>query len=192
MTQKRKVTIPAGTDWQDIVSILQAPFVYHEIATVTVGWPTRLRAVGHGHPSDVIGLGWIQGSGRLGLDTASDRPHPVRRVDADTLELVGHSSIGRGTYAGGAKIALLSVQTLTGATCRAQFKTDADADPLVTLTEASGITVASRSLTFRLTPAQSRLLEGKEGLAQVELTIGGLTSRPFQYQWSGTTEWTRE
>lgn len=194
---KRKVSIPAGTDWQDVLSIFESPFVYHDVVAVARGWPTRLTITAHGLPAGVTGLLWVQGCSRQGLDTQPGAPYAVTRVDADTIEVLGHSSIGTPVYAGGGRAALLTCATLTGATCQIQFKTSIDAAALVTLTEASGITVAARTLTIALTKAQTRLLIGDSktqvsGVAQVDLTRGGVTSRPFEYAWTVTPEWTVE
>jgi hypothetical protein len=196
-TPTRKVTIQAGTDWQDVVSIFQSPYVYHSISAVTRGWPTAITVTGHGLPADVIGMGWIRGSGKLGLDTEPAKPLPIRRIDADTLELIGYDTIGKAAYTGGAKLSTLTSLSLTGAEVRTQFKTAIDGDALVTLTQDAGITVASRTITIALTDAQTRLLIGTSttpvsGIAQVELTLGGVTSQPFQYGWTVHPEWTKE
>ena len=196
-TPKRKVTIPAGTDWQDVVSIFEGPFVYHDIVAVQRGWPTQIDVPSHGLPDGITGLAWIQGASKLGIDTEANAPHAVKRVDADTLEILGFSTIGKPAYTGGGRVALLTCASLTGATARVQFKTAVDADPIVTLTQASGITIASRTMTIALTPTQSRLLLGDSttpvsGEAQVELTRSGVVSRPFSYAWTVTPEWTKE
>jgi hypothetical protein len=196
-TPKRKVTIPAGADWQDVVSIFEGPFVYHDIVSVQRGWPTQIEVAAHGLPDGITGLAWIQGASKLGIDTEANAPHAVKRVDADTLEILGFSTIGKPAYTGGGRVALLTCASLTGATARVQFKTAVDADPIVTLTEASGITIASRTMTIALTPAQGRLLLGGSttpvsGEAQVELTRSSVVSRPFSYAWTVAPEWTKE
>ena len=196
-TPKRKVTIPAGTDWQDVVSIFEGPFVYHDIVSVARGWPTQIEVTTHGLPDGITGLAWIQGASKLGIDTEASAPHAVKRVDANHLEILGFSTIGKPSYTGGGRVALLTCASLTGATARLQFKTAVDAEPLVTLTEASGITIGTRTLSPALTPSQERTLLGGSttpvsGEAHLELTRSGVTSIPFSYAWTVTPEWTKE
>jgi hypothetical protein len=129
-TPKRKVTIPAGTDWRDVFSIFESPFVYGNIVSVARGWPTEIEATAHGLPEGIIGLAWIQGSGKIGLDTDASSPHAVRWLSADRLEVLGYSTIGKPAYTGGGRLALLTCATLSVASARIQFKTAVDGDPL--------------------------------------------------------------
>ncbi|SFQ70077.1 hypothetical protein SAMN05216578_102245 [Halopseudomonas formosensis] len=86
-----------GTTHRSTLRIMQPTWVYKPVTSITAGAPVQLQVLGHGIQTDSwpCWLTGVQHMPELNRDPPRERPHRMRVVDADTLEINSISATGR-------------------------------------------------------------------------------------------------
>lgn len=194
-----RVEIPGGADWVWSVVWGETPFTYKTIAAVTLGWPTTLTVNSHGIPTGVSVAAWIKSAVGPKINVADGAdPHIVKRVDANTLEVIDLNTLRQTAYtANSGVIRFAAPKDLTGWTAKCDFKRDVSSTALVEASTATEITLGSDgTIAFALSATQTRaLLDGgtdnTTGIAQLELTDpDGRIYRNLELRWTALAEGT--
>lgn len=202
-----KIKFAAGQTFEHTSVWCATPYTFKTIASITRGWPTLMTVTAHGIPDGIVLGAWIANvEGPTALNTTPEAPLAVKRVDANTIEVINFNTGAADAYvAGTGTLAFAPPVDMTGFIVRTQFRASAASAVLLSLTSESPaptdwatgfvLTEATAKVVMTITPAQGRtLLAGApKGIAQVEfVSPAGKVYRPRDFKWQVTSEGTVE
>lgn len=129
--------IVQGTTLNKVLRLMQPGRIYRDITSIAATAPVRITAPGHG----IVGTwpAWfagVVGLPNLNRDPASARPHMVKVIDQDTLEVNVIDASGAKPSAG--RLIYLPPLDLEGVTGRLLVRPEIGAAPVLELTTANG------------------------------------------------------
>lgn len=196
-----RIEFTAGQTFLDQVVWCQGARTYAEVHTVETGLPTRLKAIAHGIPLNLVIPVWFENFKATKPILRPGVAYYAFAIDADNLELVDDNSDDASISKYGVMYYLPPVD-LSTYQIRAHFKKNTSSPSLLEISSEDIVPafelVNPGLIRLELTPAQTRTLIGNSkapisGIAHVELyNDDGQVFILWSYEWTvypeGTTE----
>lgn len=163
MAAKTRLVIPRGATFRKLWTWLSIIDMTKAVSGVTRGYPTTLTAVDHDMPDGEIPVALLDLGDLITLDDSglpSADPKFRRlalKIDDDTFTIKVDST-EFAAYTSGGYVVYRIPKDLTGATARAQFRTDADAEEalLELTTENDGLVLGGTEGTVEMVLSESQ------------------------------------
>lgn len=187
---QRKISFTAGQTFIDRALWCQGARVYKQLSDITYGLPTSIKVPAHGIPLGVVIAIWFENMNSKSF--SSNTPYFATAIDANTLTLLDHNSVGIDQASIGSIYYIPPIETedLTFVT---QFRKTVSSPVLLEI-RSDGVSPrftlpGNGVIQTELKPEDTKALIGTNkipisGIAQVEATnLSGQVFRPFDYIW---------
>jgi hypothetical protein len=167
------LSMKQGAGFSQVFRWGQPAFTWKAVTAVPSVLPVRLTAAAHGIPD-----GWpfaVLGTVGMTQLNRDDPPYFATVIDANTVEINDLDGSSFSAYVSGGAIRFSTPVDLTGYTARIQIRASLNSDVLLTLTQASGITInnTTKTITVVLTAAQIEALGVTQAVYSLQLTSAG-------------------
>lgn len=149
-----------GTTNRATLRIMQPTWLYKPVTGITTGAPVRLHVPDHGIETDSwpCWLSGVQHMPELNRAPPRERPHRMRVIDADTLEINAISATGRQPRGG--ELRYQPPVDLTGADVEMQIFDQQGGAVLMTLGLGSGLTITGPGTIERVIGSDEEIPAG--------------------------------
>jgi len=177
------ITIQKGSTFTATARWETTPIVYRVITGITKAAPAVVTAVGHGVPdgwrvavTNVVGMRQINAKH---TPPSISEYTPATYISADTFSLNAVNAAGFTAYASGGVLQYNTPQDFASYTARMTIKNAIGGTALVTLTDASGLTLdnTNKTIGIQITAVLTAALSAGTGVYDLEMvsTLGVVT-----------------